>query len=79
MGAFLSVAKGSTEEPWLLELHYNHPESETRGERPTVLVGKGTDVCIVQVPHIQETTKFKSANIKDAFVPYIVHAFQHQI
>jgi leucyl aminopeptidase len=50
MGAFMSVAKGSSEEPWLLELHYNSP-SEGREERgvsgeegkPTVLVGKGTN------------------------------------
>ena len=44
----MSVAKGSSEEPWLLELHYNCPdagkerEREGEGERkPTVLVGKG--------------------------------------
>ena len=42
MGAFLSVAKGSQEEPWLLEVHYNSPTREGKeGERPTVLVGKG--------------------------------------
>ena len=44
MGAFLSVAKGSEEEPWLLEVHYNCPGSGKEGEseeRPTVLVGKG--------------------------------------
>ena len=44
MGAFMSVAKGSLEEPWLLELHYNCPNAgreEERGEsgeegKPTV-------------------------------------------
>ena len=45
MGAFLSVAKGSLEEPWLLEVHYNSPTREGKeGEREkksTVLVGKG--------------------------------------
>ena len=55
MGAFLSIAKGSSEEPWLLELHYNYPnagreekEMEGGGEseegRPTVLVGKGANI-----------------------------------
>ena len=47
----MSVAKGSSEEPWLLELHYNCPDAgreEERGEsgeegKPTVLVGKGTN------------------------------------
>ena len=51
MGAFMSVAKGSSEEPWLLELHYNCPDAgreKERGEsgeegKPTVLVGKGTN------------------------------------
>ena len=41
----MSVAKGSSEEPWLLELHYNCPGvgKERDGEnQPTVLVGKGT-------------------------------------
>lgn len=40
----MSVAKGSSEEPWLLEVHYNfsHPEKKTENAtRPTVLVGKG--------------------------------------
>ncbi len=51
MGAFLSVAKGSQEKPWLLELRYNYggeqdeanPSAGGGGEdRPIVLVGKGT-------------------------------------
>ena len=40
MGAFLSVAKGSVETPWLLEVRYNYSGQE--GEDPVVLVGKGT-------------------------------------
>lgn len=38
MGAFLSIAKGSDETPWLMEVRYSggHP-----GEKPLVLVGKG--------------------------------------
>ena len=65
MGAFLNVAKGSSEEPWLLELHYNCPnagreekemekETEEGGEsgegRPTVLVGKGAKICTCIYP-----------------------------
>ena len=51
----MSVAKGSSEEPWLLELHYNCPnagreEKERGGEsgegRPTVLVGKGANIYL---------------------------------
>lgn len=39
MGAFLSVAKGSDEEPKFLKLEYNGP---TKGNGKTVcLVGKG--------------------------------------
>ena len=44
----MSIAKGSSEEPWLLELHYNCPRSAQEGDgesRPTVLVGKGR-VCL---------------------------------
>lgn len=40
----MSVAKGSSEEPWLLELHYNRPDPQKEGAsdtQPTVLVGKG--------------------------------------
>ena len=33
MGAFMSVAKGSSEEPWLLELHYNCPDAGREEER----------------------------------------------
>ena len=66
MGAFLSVAKGSSEEPWLLELHYNRPnagreEKEmegSRGEsgegRPTVLVGKGANIYTCIYPKISQ-------------------------
>ena len=47
----MSVAKGSSEEPWLLELHYNCPnvgKEEREGReigkgKPTVLVGKGAN------------------------------------
>ena len=38
MGAFLSVAKGSSEEPIFLEAHY---QGTAPGEPPLVLVGKG--------------------------------------
>ena len=62
METFMSVAKGSSEEPWLLELHYNCPnagreeekememEKQEGGEseegRPTVLVGKGANIHV---------------------------------
>ncbi|XP_048458865.1 cytosol aminopeptidase [Rhincodon typus] len=39
MGAFLSVAKGSDEEPIFLEIHYNG--STVASESPLVFVGKG--------------------------------------
>lgn len=39
MGAFLSVAKGSDEEPVFLEIHYNG--SAHTSESPLVFVGKG--------------------------------------
>ena len=43
----MSVAKGSSEEPWLLELHYNYSGAGKEGEsgegKPTVLVGKGAN------------------------------------
>ena len=39
MGAFLSVAKGSVEVPWLLEVRYRWREGGE--DRPLVLVGKG--------------------------------------
>jgi hypothetical protein len=62
MGAFMSIAKGSSEEPWLLELHYNSPSAgrEERGEsgeegKPTVLVGKGTNNLAIV---LQEKIKF---------------------
>ncbi len=38
MGAFLSVAKGSDEDPWFLEIKYN---GGTDGQKPLALVGKG--------------------------------------
>ena len=38
MGAFLSVAKGSAEEPWLFEAHYHGGPSD---QPPLVLIGKG--------------------------------------
>ena len=38
MGAFLSVAKGSDEEPWFLEIKYN---GGSKGQKPLALVGKG--------------------------------------
>ena len=39
MGAFLSVAKGSVEVPWLLEVRYRWQEGGE--DAPLVLVGKG--------------------------------------
>ena len=49
MGAFLSVAQGSTEVPWLLELRLNMSEGEpgevAKGDGPITLVGKGMYVC----------------------------------
>lgn len=39
MGSFLSVARGSVEEPIFLELHYEGPSSQDK--EPLVLVGKG--------------------------------------
>ena len=45
----MSVAKGSSEEPWLLELHYNRPNAGKEGEseaKPTVLVGKGANYML---------------------------------
>ena len=47
MGAFLSVAKGSTEPPWLLEVRLNISEEENQKEKPIVLVGKGLYVRTV--------------------------------
>lgn len=49
MGAFLGVARGSQEKPWLLELRYNYrgeqdeanPSAGGGEDRPIVLVGKG--------------------------------------
>lgn len=38
MGAFLSVAKGSVQTPWLLEVKYNGGRSDSN---PLALVGKG--------------------------------------
>lgn len=46
MGAFLSVAKGSEEKPWLLEMKYSCGES---GKQPIVLVGKGITSNIIIV------------------------------
>ena len=46
MGAFLSIAQGSAEEPWLLEMRYNcDRQEEASTEQPTVLVGKGVSCC----------------------------------
>lgn len=39
MGSFLSVARGSCEEPRFIELHYKHPHCED--QKPIVFVGKG--------------------------------------
>ncbi len=39
MGAFISVAKGSEEEPWFLEIKYNGGDE---GNKPLALVGKGS-------------------------------------
>ena len=45
MGAFLSVAQGSQEVPWLLELRLNmvegEPQKTEEGKKPIALVGKG--------------------------------------
>ncbi len=43
MGAFLSIARGSAEVPWLLEVRLNFPEGEEKSDKnkPVVLVGKG--------------------------------------
>ena len=46
MGAFLGIARGSTEVPWLLEMRLNMPEGEGHeegpdGKGPIALVGKG--------------------------------------
>ena len=38
MGAFMSVAKGSVEEPWLFEAQYRGGPSD---QPPIVLIGKG--------------------------------------
>ena len=38
MGAFLSIAKGSDEAPWLMEIRYSGGDPE---QKPLVLVGKG--------------------------------------
>lgn len=39
MGSFLSVAQGSDQDPWLLEVKYNGGPST---QKPLALVGKGT-------------------------------------
>ena len=39
MGSFLSVAQGSDEDPWFLEIAYKGAESADK--KPLVLVGKG--------------------------------------
>ena len=52
MGAFLGIARGSTEVPWLLEMRLNMPEGEGHeegpdGKGPIALVGKGeTERCM---------------------------------
>ena len=46
MGAFLSVAKGSEEDPWLLEVRYNYREGAESDDQPVVLVGKGGAMCV---------------------------------
>ena len=43
MGAFLSVAKGSCEEPYLLEMKYFG--AKNKNDSPLVLVGKGIEGC----------------------------------
>ena len=47
MNAFLSVAQGSVEVPWLLELRLNMAEGDppevAEGQNPIALVGKGED------------------------------------
>ena len=49
MEAFLGVAKGSAEKPWLLELRYNYTDAEEemrKGQDPVVLVGKGNNLLV---------------------------------
>ena len=45
MGAFLSIAQGSVETPWLLELRLNMGEEDSvpDNKNPIVLVGKGEE------------------------------------
>ena len=40
MNALLAVAQGSSQKPYLLELHLTHPKAD-KGVQPLVLVGKG--------------------------------------
>lgn len=48
MGAFLSVAKGSCELPYFMEMKYFGAES--KDQPPLVLVGKGENmVCVSSV------------------------------
>jgi len=50
MEAFLGVAKGSAEKPWLLELRYNYTDAEEerrKGQDPVVLVGKGNNLLVL--------------------------------
>ena len=52
MEAFLGVAKGSAEKPWLLELRYNYTDAEEerrKGQDPVVLVGKGINLLVLFV------------------------------
>lgn len=49
MEAFLGVAKGSAEKPWLLELRYNYTDTEEerrKGQDPVVLAGKGNNLLV---------------------------------
>lgn len=50
MGAFLSVAKGSCEKPYLLEMKYFGSSNED--ERPLVLVGKGKSLKFARISRV---------------------------
>lgn len=52
MGAFLSVAKGSIEEPWFLEVVYNG--SDNKESQPLALVGKGPSVIAFTLVHAHQ-------------------------
>ena len=48
MGAFLSIARGSVEVPWLLEIRLNMSEEKDKDDeiKPLVLVGKGNGILL---------------------------------